>query len=161
MDVLIWILIIIFFIVSIVGVVVPIIPSVIFIWASFFLYHFALDNEQLPLFFWLMMVGFTIILLIADFFTNRYFVNRFGGSKVGEWGALIGIVIGMFIVPPIGMILVPFLLVLIIELIIQKKLRIAFFASLGALIGFLTGIIAKLFISFLMIITFFIFVFIG
>ena len=158
MDLLIWILIWSLFIISIVGIVIPIIPTVFFIWGGFLLYHFLLNDEKLSLFFWLMMLGFTLILLLADIFTNRYFVQRFGGSKKSEWAALIGILVGMFVFPPFGIILVPFLFVLLIEWYVRKDMKLAFLASIGALVGFLSGVLAKVFISLIMIGLFFIFI---
>ena len=38
---------------------------------------------------------------------NKYFVNRFGGSKLGEYAALIGVIVGCFVIPPFGIIIVP------------------------------------------------------
>ena len=48
---------------------------------------------------------------------NKYFVNRFGGSKLGEYAALIGVIVGCFVIPPFGIIIVPFIAVLIVELV--------------------------------------------
>lgn len=156
MELFIWILIVALFIASFVGVFIPVIPAVIAVWLGFFAYHFFIDNEKLTLLFWVMMGLFTLILFVADFLTNRYFVERFGGSKASEWGAIIGVIVGVFIYPPIGIIVVPFLVVLIIELTREQPLKLALFAATGALAGFLSGVIAKMFIQFVMIVIFFI-----
>lgn len=160
MELLIWILIIALFIASFVGVFVPVVPAVIAVWLGFITYHFLIDNEKLTMLFWIAMGLFTIILLVADFLTNRYFVERFGGSKWSEWGAVIGVIVGVFIYPPIGIIVVPFLIVLIIELIRKQPFKVASLAATGALVGFLSGVVAKMFIQFVMIVIFFIVVFI-
>ena len=34
--------------------------------------------------FYVAMIIFTIMILVADFVMNKYFVNRFGGSKIGN-----------------------------------------------------------------------------
>lgn len=152
----IWILIVGLFIVSFVIVFVPVVPAVIAVWLGFIAYHFFIDNEKLTLLFWLAMGLFTVILLVADFLTNRYFVDRFGGSKASEWGAVIGVLVGVFVYPPIGIIVVPFLIVLIIELVREQPFKLAFFAATGALAGFLSGVAAKILIQFVMIVIFFI-----
>ncbi len=156
MAIIIWTLIICLFIVSMIGVFVPVIPAVVLIWLGFILYHFALDPNQLSTFFWIVMSVFTIILVVADLLTNRYFVTKFGGSKGSQWGAIIGIIIGTFIYPPVGIILVPLLLVFLIEIAQHKTMKEASLASMGALAGFLSGVIAKFLIQLIMIVWFFV-----
>lgn len=151
MDVIIWSIIIILFILSFAGLFIPIIPAVLVIWIGFILYHFFIDHEQLSLLFWIVMAVFTIILVGADFLTNHYFVNKFGGSKASQWGAIVGVMIGVFVYPPFGIIFVPLLIVFVIEIIAKRTVKQASLASVGALAGFLSGIIAKTIIQFTMI----------
>ncbi|MEI3604108.1 DUF456 family protein [Pseudogracilibacillus sp. SE30717A] len=159
MEIIIWALIIVLFIVSMIGVFVPVIPAVALIWLGFILYHFFLEPHQLSVFFWVVMAVFTIILVIADLLTNRYFVNKFGGTKGSQWGAIIGVIIGTFIYPPLGIIVVPLILVFLIEMVQHKTAKEASLASVGALAGFLSGVIAKFLIQFIMIAWFFITIF--
>lgn len=160
METFIWFVIIVLFILSFVGVFVPIIPAVVVLWIGFLLYHFFIDSEQLTLFFWLIMVVFTIILFVADILTNKYFVNKFGGSKAGEWGAIIAVIIGAFIYPPFGLIIIPFIVVFIIELIQKRTPKEASLIALGAIAGFLSGVAAKIFIQLVMIVWFFVDIFV-
>lgn len=156
MEIFIWICIIILWITGIVGVIVPVIPSVLFVLASFILYHFTIDSEALSLFFWLLISGITLTLLLADLFTNKYFVKKYGGSKASEFVAIIGVIVGMFVIPPIGMIAVPFLLVFLVELFMKQNVHDAWSAALGALAGFLSGIVVKVGLLICMIVFFFI-----
>src|SRR5690625_539666 len=152
----IWSIIICLFLVSMIGVFVPIIPAVVFIWCGFLLYYFLIDSTVLSGFFWIIMIGFTVILISSDLLTNHYFVDKFGGGKRSQWGAIIGVLIGVFIYPPFGMIIVPFILVFLIEIFQEKSVQEASLASVGALVGFLSGIVAKFLIQLLMIAWFFI-----
>lgn len=154
MDIFIWILILLLFVFSFVGVVVPIIPSVIFLWLGFVLYHFFIDDGVLSMFFWLLTTALTVLLIIADLLTNRYFVQRFGGNKRSEWGAIVGVIIGTFIYPPFGMILLPLLLVFVLELMSRRTVKEAMYAALGAFIGFLSGIVAKVLVQAIMVLFF-------
>ncbi|HLR41983.1 MAG TPA: DUF456 family protein [Pseudogracilibacillus sp.] len=154
MDIIIWTIIILLFVISFVGVVLPIIPSVIFLWLGFVLYHFFINDDVLTVFFWLVTSVLTIILVMADLLTNRYFVQQFGGNKRSEWGAIIGIVIGTFIYPPFGMIVLPFVIVFLIEIISRRTVKEALYAALGAFIGFLSGIVAKVLIQAMMVLFF-------
>ncbi|MRG85848.1 DUF456 domain-containing protein [Salinibacillus xinjiangensis] len=154
-DILLWILILVLFILSFVGIVFPIIPSVLVIWGGFLLYHFAINGETLSWFFWIPMVMFTIILFVADIIVNSHFVKRFGGSKWGERVAAIAVIVGSFIVPPFGIIIIPFVAVFITELIQRRTAREAIKASVGSLLGFLGSSVAKVIIQLVMIIWFF------
>lgn len=143
-----------FIIVSFVGVFIPIIPAVLFLWGSFLLYHFFIDSEQLTFLFWVITTLFTIILFTADLLTNSYFVKKFGGSKRSEWGAIIGVMIGTFVYPPLGMIVLPLLIVLFLEIYSGRPVKEATLASVGALIGFLSGVMAKVMIQAVMVFIF-------
>ncbi|MGX4668257.1 DUF456 domain-containing protein [Cerasibacillus sp. JNUCC 74] len=155
-EILIWILIIALFILSFVGIIFPIIPSVLVIWGGFLLYQFAINGNELTMTFWIAMGIFTVILIGADVIANSYFVKRYGGSKWGERGAAIAVIVGSFMVPPFGIIIIPFLTVFIIELLQKRTSQEAFHASIGSLLGFLGGAVAKVVIQLIMIVWFFI-----
>ncbi|WP_067726363.1 DUF456 domain-containing protein [Oceanobacillus damuensis] len=155
LDVIIWIIIAALFILSFVGVIFPIVPSVLVLWGGFLLYQFVLDGNELNTLFWMVMILFTVLLFAADIIANSYFVKRYGGSKWGERGAAVAVIVGSFITPPFGIIYVPFIVVFIIETIQRRTLKEAFRASLGSLFGFLGGSFAKIVIQLIMIIWFF------
>ncbi|RCW73097.1 DUF456 domain-containing protein [Saliterribacillus persicus] len=156
MDILWWILIIACFVLSFAGIIFPIIPSVLVLWVGFFLYQFLIAAENIGWVFWIAMVIFTGILIFADIIANSYFVKRYGGSKWGERIAAVGVIVGSFIIPPFGIILVPFVAVMVTELIQKRTANEAMRAALGSLIGFLSGSFAKVVIQLVMIIWFFI-----
>lgn len=156
LDIVIWILIIAFFVLSFVGIVFPIIPSVLVLWGGFLLYHFVLNPDELTWTFWIAMLVFTAILFVADIIANSYFVKRFGGSKTGERAAAVAVIVGSFITPPFGIIYVPFLVVFAVEMMQKRSSGEALRASIGSLIGFLGGAVAKVVIQLIMIIWFFV-----
>lgn len=149
-----WIIIISLFILSFVGIVFPIIPGLVSLWAAFLLYHFFVDNGKLTLFFWLIMVAFSILLIGTDMIANSYFVKKFGGSKIAETFAAIATIVGSFVFPPFGIIIVPLLTVLLLELLIQKSFTPAIKISFATMIGFLASSTAKIIIQLAMIIWF-------
>ncbi|MDX8046352.1 DUF456 family protein [Gracilibacillus sp. S3-1-1] len=156
MEFLWWTLIVICFVLAFVGIIFPIIPSVLVIWVGFFIYQFALAAENIGWIFWIAMVVLTLLLIFSDIIANSYFVKKFGGSKAGERMAALGVIVGSFVIPPFGIIIVPFLLVVITEIIQKKTTQEAFKAAFGSLIGFLSGTFAKIIIQLIMIIWFFI-----
>ncbi|WP_058305825.1 DUF456 domain-containing protein [Gracilibacillus massiliensis] len=156
MEIVWWVLIIACFALAFIGIVFPIIPSVLVIWVGFLVYQFLLTSENIGWIFWIAMVIWTLILIFADIIANSYFVKKFGGSKTGERIAAVGVIVGSFIIPPFGIIIVPFVLVVVTELIQKKSSQDALKAALGSLIGFLSGTFAKIMIQLIMIIWFFI-----
>lgn len=156
MDILIWVLIIASFILSFVGIIFPIIPSPLVLWIGFLLHFFFIENSELSTIFWIAMIILTILLIVSDIIANSYFVKRFGGSKWGERIAAIAVIVGSFIIPPFGIIIVPFVSVFVVELIQRKTVGDAWKASLGSLLGFLGGAVAKVVIQIVMIVWFFI-----
>lgn len=155
MNVLLWILILILFVLSFVALFYPVLPSVTAVWAGFLIYHFLLDSTELTTFFWISMIILTLILTLADILASSLSVKRFGGSKLGERVAAITVIIGSFIYPPFGIIILPFFAVLFVELKQKRSFSESFRASIGSLIGFLSGQLAEALIQIVMIIWFF------
>ncbi len=120
MDVLYWILIICAFIIAFVGLVYPIIPSVVFIVLGFILYGFFFSFEPLTLTFWLIQAVFTAVLFAADYVSNLIGVKRFGGSRAAIWGSTIGLLVGPFVIPIAGIIIGPLEVLLQSSLFIKK-----------------------------------------
>ena len=151
-----WLLIIIMFVIAFIGLIKPVSPSVLFLWIGYFIYHFAIDSSKLSWVFWTVMILFTVFMILSDIIMNSYFVKKFGGSKLGETMAAVGVIIGCFVFPPFGIIIVPFILVFVSEIIQKSDISAALNASIGSLLGFLTSTIAKALIMIVMVIWFFI-----
>ena len=160
MTVLLWLLIIFAFILAFVGLIKPVIPSVLMLWVGFLIYQFAFNNGELSWIFYVSMIVLTVLMFISDFAMNKYFVNNYGGSKISEYVALIGVLVGCFVFPPFGIIIIPFVAVFAVELMQDFDVNKAFKASLGSIVAFLTSNIAKAIIMFIMIVWFFIDVFV-
>lgn len=157
MEILLWIVIVALFILSIVGIFMPVLPDTLLLWGGFLLYHFFLASpgEGLPASFWWGMVALSILMYGADLLTNMYFVKRYGGSKWSSFAAVVGIIVGLFVFPPFGILIMPFILVVAVELLQKQPFERALKAGLGSLIGFLSSAVVKVVIQIVMIIWFF------
>lgn len=155
MDFILWLVVLILFGLSFVALIYPVLPSITAVWAGFLIYHFFINSSELTAFFWIAMVILTIILTLADVFASSLSVKKYGGSSLSEKGAALAVIVGSFIFPPFGIIVLPFIVVLILEMrqgrSIQKSLR----ASIGSMVGFLTGQLAEAAIQLAMIMWFF------
>ena len=91
----------------------------------------------------ILAVAVTVLDNILPILTSR----RKGASKAGMWGAVIGMVAGMFLFPPFGMILGTFAGAVVGELIFNRQKGVALKAAWGVLVGTLLGIGVKLGVS--------------
>ncbi|MBP3952757.1 DUF456 domain-containing protein [Bacillus suaedae] len=158
MDVILWVLICILFVLSFVGLIFPIIPSILVLWGGFLLYLFGIGGTLSPWFF----IGaglFTVLILIADLLVNQFFVKKYGGSKWSERVAAVAVIVGSFVYPPFGLLIIPFLAVFITEVIVTKNTKHASLVAVGSVFAFLSSTFAKGFIQLLLIGWFFIEVF--
>lgn len=155
MTMLLWLIVVAAFAAAFLGLVMPMIPGVLMMWIGFFIYQFCIDSHELSWFFWLAMITLTVLSLVSDYVAGGYFIKKYGGSKPGEITAAVGVFVGSFIFPPLGIILVPLIAVFIVELIAFKDASQAVKSSIGSLLGFLTSTGAKLFILIIMTVWFF------
>jgi uncharacterized protein len=154
LDVILWIVIVACFVISFVGLVYPIIPAVFMIWAGVAVYHFGINNDELSWISWAMLAVLTVLLFLADYLANLHFVDKAGGSKWGMRAATVGLIVGSFVLPPFGVIIVPFALVLLAELLQKKSVQESAKVAVATLVAFLSGTFAKAVIQFMMIVVF-------
>jgi len=121
MNMMIWIVICALFVLSFIGLIYPILPSLLFIIGGFIVYSVYYGISNFSISFWIIEGIFLIILLIVDHLANIIGVKKVGGSKAAIWGSIIGLMIGPFIIPFAGIILGPFLGGLIAEKLIHHK----------------------------------------
>lgn len=124
------------------------------IWGGVVLYHFGINPNELSWISWTLFVILTILLFLADYLANLHFVDKAGGTKWGMRAAAIGLIAGSFVIPPFGVIIVPFAMVLISEIIQKKTFQESIKVAFATLIAFLSGTFAKGIIQLIMIIVF-------
>ena len=96
-------------------------------------------------------LAITVVVTILDYVIPAYGTKRFGGSKYGAWGSMIGLVAGIFLLPIIGIIVGPMLGAFVGELIAGKTSSQSLKAAWGSFLGFLAGAFLKLTVCFIMI----------
>lgn len=159
MEIIGWIVAIVFFVLAFLGLVYPIIPSALFMLGGFLLYGLIATFDGMSWFFWVIQILFIVLLFGADTLSSLLGVKKFGGSKAGMWGSTIGLLIGPFVIPVAGILLGPFLGAVLSELIVSRSgFKQSLKTGIGSLIGFFTSVITKGFVMVVMIIVFIIFV---
>lgn len=155
-SIVIWTIIIALFVIAFIGLIYPIIPSVLFILAGFIVYGVFYSFSDLPWWFWVGQVLLVVLLFSADVLSNYVGVKKFGGSKAAIWGSTIGLLIGPFVIPLAGILIGPFIGAVAAELIVNRAdFQQSVKVGVGSLIGFLTSVVTKGILQAVMIIVFF------
>ncbi|PFA62403.1 hypothetical protein CN378_20805 [Bacillus sp. AFS015802] len=156
MEIVYWSIIIILMILSFVGLVYPILPSVVLLVGSFILYGVFFSFEPFNWLFWTVQILSVALLFGADYMANLIGVKKFGGTKAGIWGSTIGLLVGPFVIPVLGILIGPFLGAVIGEWVVNRsKLKTAVKVGIGSVIGFISSVFTKGFIQIVMAIYFF------
>lgn len=134
---------IILMIAGIIGCVLPLLPGPPLNYLGLLLLHFTVGFQFSTRF--LVIWGIvTIVVYALDFIIPVWGTKKFGGSKRGVWGSVIGLVAGLFFFPPFGIIIGPFAGAVIGELTTGKDSKTALKSGFGSFVGFLAGTILKL-----------------
>ena len=131
-------------IVGLIGSILPALPGPPLSYAGILLLHFTerVDFTATQLVVWLILVLLTVL---ADYLLPVLGVKKWNGSKWGNIGCIIGTIAGIFLLPPLGIIICPFLGAVLGEILFAgKKTPEALKAGFGAFIGFILGTILKL-----------------
>jgi uncharacterized protein YqgC (DUF456 family) len=137
---------VIFTLTGILGCVLPMLPGPPINYLALLLLHFS-ASHQFPTRFLVVWAVISAVVILLDYLIPVWGTKKFGGSKQGVWGSVIGLVSGLFIFPPFGIIIGPFAGAVIGELIAGKETRAAFKSGFGSFIGFLAGTFIKLIAS--------------
>ena len=134
---------ILFLFLGLLGVVVPVIPGPFFSFLAIFILHFftsySFNSDHL-----LMFGLLAIVITFLDYWLQVYSVRYFGGGKSSAIGVFLGIILGIFFIPPIGVVVGPFIGAYIGALLESDfDFLNSFKVAGGALIGFLGGTILK------------------
>lgn len=138
----------IFMLVGILGSILPVLPGVPISWLGLLMIYLA-PSVPMDWVFLSITLVLAIFLYVLDYIIPAIGTKRFGGSKAGAWGAIIGLFVGIIVPIPLGILIGPFLGALIGELIVNKtEGKQALRAAFGSFVGFLASTFMKLFACF-------------
>lgn len=142
MELLLYILSALCMLVGLAGCILPMLPGPPLAWLGMLLLHFT-DRVDFTVTELVVSALVVIATVVLDYITPMIGTKKFGGGKYGNWGCMIGTVVGLFFMP-LGLILGPFIGAVIGELIAGKPMRAALKAGFGSFVGFLFGTLIKL-----------------
>jgi uncharacterized protein YqgC (DUF456 family) len=145
MTVLYWLLVVVM-VVGVIGAVVPAIPGASLIVAAIVVWGIAhgFNTVTVPL---IVAIGVLVVSMGVDFLASFWGAKRFGASKWGQIGAVVGLLLGFFGLLPalpfggplLGILIGPLLGAIVGELIYRKDFVIAVKAGIGIVVGSLIG----------------------
>jgi len=137
----------IFVLLGIAGCVLPILPGPVLSFLGLLLLAL-LKQFSPPLTPTLIMIMalLALVVTVGDYVIPLWGAKRYGATKWGIWGSVIGMAIGIFF-SPFGMLLGAFIGAVTVEWLVQKERGKALKAGWGVFIGSLAGTALKLGVS--------------
>jgi uncharacterized protein YqgC (DUF456 family) len=135
---------IIFIIIGIFGCIIPGIAGPPFSFLALICLSIAKKWEPFSVKFLIVMGVLTVVVQGLDYLLPAIGAKKFGATRYGFWGAIIGMLLGIIYIPPLGIIIGAFLGALLGEIIAGKKAYEALKAGWGVFVGVLAGMLLKL-----------------
>lgn len=154
MELLWWLVVIALFAVGLVGTILPVMPGTTIVLAAVVLHRVMLGPAK-SVSWWVvgLLVAFTAASYLLESAAGYFGAKRFGATKWGAFGAVIGGICGLFFGLP-GIFVGPVVGVVAVEFIAGRRLIAAGKAGWGTLLGNLGAMIAKIAIALAMIVIF-------
>jgi uncharacterized protein YqgC (DUF456 family) len=145
MDIVLLIFGLLFVLVGILGSFLPVLPGPPLSWLGLLMLYL---TKSVPDNWWVLGITLflTLLVTVLDYLVPAMGTKRFGGTKAGMWGTVIGLLVAIFvpIFGPFGIIIWPFIGALVGELLNKANQKTALKAAFGSFLGFLTGTFMKL-----------------
>ncbi len=132
-----------FYLVGVASVVLPALPGVPIVAVGVLLAAWVTSFDVLSPTTVVITAALALLAWLLDYLAAAVGAQRYGSSRAGLWGSIIGSVLGIF-VPPFGFIVGALVGAVVAELFIGRPFADAFRAGIGAFVGTLGGIVAKL-----------------
>ena len=146
MDIILLIIGLLLCLIGIVGSFLPIIPGPVTSWLGILLLNLT-SVVEFNLNFVLITLTVAISVGILDYLIPVLGVKKLGGTRSGQIGTTLGLIIALIILGPIGIIIGPFGGALLGEISTKKSLQDSIKPAFGACIGVIAGSVIKFLIS--------------
>lgn len=138
-------------IVGLIGVIVPLLPGIPLIFLAYAVYGFLTDWQTVTILAAVIMGLVALFSFVIDYLATGLGAKKYGASKSGIWGAILGAFLGVVVFNFFGLIIGPLIGAFVGELIDGKPHPLAAKATWGSLVGLLAGGFVKIIIAVAMI----------
>ena len=129
--------------IGIVGSFIPIIPGPVTAWLGILLLNLT-SVVEFNLNFVLITLTVAISVGILDYIIPILGVKKMGGTRSGQIGTTVGLILALIILGPIGIIIGPFLGALLGEMSANKSFQDSIKPAFGSFVGVIAGSVIKL-----------------
>ncbi len=137
------------------GIIVPVLPDTILIFVGALIYAFFTKFQDITLTTIIILAGLTIVTNLLDWLGTIYGAKKFGATKYGIIGAVIGGIVGFIVLSLIGLMIFAVIGTILAEIYFAKKeQKDAIRAGIGTLIGIIASSVIKAIIAVAMIVIF-------
>jgi uncharacterized protein YqgC (DUF456 family) len=130
--------------VGLIGCLFPIIPGPPLSFLAILLLSYAKNWEPFSATFLMVTAGLALVVTLMDYVVSAIGAKRYGASKLGIAGSIVGMLVGILFIPPWGMLVGAIVGASLGELIAGKEGRAALKAGWGVFVGNVAGIFLKL-----------------
>jgi len=145
--------------IGIAGTFIPVLPGVPLVFAAIAAYGWYDGFQTVTPKYLAIIAGVTVLSLFVDYISTYLGAKYFGSSKMGLYGAVIGSFVGLFIFPPAGLLIGPWIGAIIGEYMQGNDWKKASRSGLGAVVGLFSGIAFKVILASVMLASFLIIIF--
>ena len=121
------------------GCILPILPGPPISFLALILLSWVKDWEPFGVFFLVISGALMALVTLLDVIAPGRYAKKYGASKLGMWGSITGLIVGVFFFPPWGMVIGAFVGALAGELVARKGGRSALRAGWGAFVGLMVS----------------------
>ena len=142
-------------IVGIIGIVVPAMPGIVLNYIALILLYISKGENVVSLETIIIFGLLTLMVAMLDYILPLLGAKKFGASRMGIAGAVLGMIIGMVFFPPLGVFFGLLIGAFLGELIGGKDHTQAFKAGFATFLGSITSVAVKLILALVMTVYYF------
>ncbi|MEA1961584.1 MAG: DUF456 domain-containing protein [Bacillota bacterium] len=146
-------------ILGIAGTVIPFLPGVPLVFLGIAGYGWYEGFVHVGPRYIIIMGALTLLSVFVDYLATYLGAKWFGSSKKGIWGAVLGLFLGLFLFPPFGLFIGPWVGAFLGELWEGKNVNEAIKTGTGTIIGIFGGMTFKILLGIIMLFSFLIIIF--
>jgi len=143
-------------IIGIIGVIVPALPGVVLNFIALILLYISRGKAEISFRILIVFGILTFSVVLLDYILPLLGARKYGASRMGIWGAAIGMLVGIIFFPPFGIIFGLLIGAFLGELIAGKERSQALRAGFATFLGSLTSVVVKLLLAIVMTVYFFV-----
>lgn len=128
---------------GVLGTIVPVLPGLPMVWLAAFGFAWWDGFRHVGAGFLGLTLALVVLAAVAEYAVRAWGVQKFGGTRAGSWGAVIGAFAGLLFMP-LGLVLGPFLGAVVGESLAGAEGKRAMSAGFGSLLGVFAGVIMNL-----------------